>query len=100
MLKEFLVKLLESGALGAFAYPFIEWMKAEWPWFAAAKPWIVRLTAWVASAVLGSLPFLAMVAMAYEPNPGDWRKWVEKLFAVCFVAVTASQTWHIAKAKG
>lgn len=97
MLKEFLLGLLKSGALGAFAYPLIEYVKSVWVWFAGIPPWAHRLTAWLASAVLGSLPFLAMVAMAYEPNPGDWRAWVEKLFSVCFVAVTASQAWHIAK---
>lgn len=95
MLQEVLIGLLQSGAAGALAYPLVEWLKTQWEWFANAEPWVRRTTAWVLSALLGALPYLAMVAMAYEPAPQDWRGWVERLFAVCFVAVTASQGLHI-----
>lgn len=95
-LAEFLVSLVASGVLGGAAAPFLAYLESKWAWLSKAEPWVRRLLAWVVSCGLGVLPYLIQVVMQYEPVPVDWREWVEKLFVVAFVAITANQGAHIA----
>ena len=95
ILSDWLAALVTSGVLGGFAAPFLQWIESKWMWLAEAEAWVRRLLAWIVACALGVLPYLWQVAMLYEPCPMDWREWVEKLFAVAFVAITANQGVHI-----
>jgi len=94
-LSDFLMSLVTSGVLGGLAAPFLTWVEDKWTWLAQAELWARRLGAWIVACSLGVLPYLWQVLMQYEPVPADWRGWVEKLFAVAFVAITANQGIHI-----
>jgi len=90
-LSEFLMSLVASGILGGLGMPLLAWIESRWPWLAQAEPWVRRAGAWIIGCGLGVLPYLVQVLMQYEPAPSDWRGWVEQLFAVAFVAITANQ---------
>lgn len=98
-LRDFLVGLVSSGILGTLAYPLVNWLEIKWAWLHTSEPWVRRLASWIAAVSIGALPYLAQVVLLYEPAPADWRAWVERLFSVGFVAVTAAQGVHILKRK-
>lgn len=93
-LEAFLAKLVASGVLGGFGYPFVSWLETHYPAIAALEYWAKRLLAWMVAIGLGVAPYLVMVAMRYVPQPADWRAWVEALFVPAFVAITTSQGAH------
>ncbi len=94
-LREWLLGLLSSGALGYAGFAFVAWLEGKFVKFAQTEAWVKRLVAWAVSAVAGALPYGAMVLMNYEPAPADWRAWVEKLFYYIFIALTVNQGAHI-----
>jgi len=93
-LREWLLGLLSSGALGYAGFAFVAWLENRSAGFALLEAWVKRLVAWAVSIVAGALPFCAMVLMGYEPAPPDWRGWVEKLFFYVFIALSANQAAH------
>ena len=96
-LREWLLGLLSSGALGYAGFAFVAYLEGKFAKFAALEAWVKRLVAWAVSAVAGGLPYAAMVGMGYDPAPVDWRQWIEKLFYYVFIAVSINQGAHAVK---
>ena len=95
-LREWLLGLLSSGALGYAGFAFVAYLEGKFAKFAHMEAWAKRLVAWAVSAAAGALPYCAMVAMGYDPVPADWRQWIEKLFYYVFIAVSVNQAAHAA----
>ena len=97
---EFLEKLIAGGVFGVLAWKAIDGIETRWPAFGALDSWLKLPAAWAIVCVVGSVPYWAMLLMAYRPAPGDWRTLVEELFVVLFTAFTTSQVAHnVAKTK-
>ncbi len=88
-LSAFLPWLTTVGA-GLLAY----WLINEIPQFSQQSPVAKRRLAYVLSAVIAILAYLAMVGMQYTPAPETWRAWIESLFLVGTGAFGLSQLVH------
>lgn len=84
--------LVISGGAGGLVY----WLVENVPAFAAMRPDWKRYVSWLLSAWLPILAWLVSVALGYLPVPESWQGVVEQLFALLFVAFSASQGVHAA----
>ncbi len=96
-LKDFITALLQSGLFGTFGFPVFNYLESKWPWLqTSAEFWMRRAIAWALACLLAWFPYLVAVVMLYLPAPTTWREWVERLFSVAFIGVTAAQGLHSA----
>lgn len=84
--------LVISGGAGGLVY----WLMENVPALKALRADWKRYISWFLSALLPILAWLAAVALGYLPAPGSWQGVVEQLFALLFVAFSASQGVHAA----
>ena len=89
-LADFLLWVIGGGGAGVIAYWLMEHigllggLSSEWK----------RYVSLGLAAVLACLAFVAAVALSYKDDPGSAQGWLEALFAVAFLAVTAGQVLH------
>jgi hypothetical protein len=84
----YLLDRLERSA--TFSQP---WQRLR-NWFALLAPEDKRWVAFAVTGLLAIIAYLLTLLMAYNAPPGDWRAWVEELFAVVAAAIIASQVTH------
>lgn len=88
-LRDFLPWVTTSGA-GLLAY----WLIENIVFFASQSSLAKRLWAYALSGGFAVIAWLFMIAMLYVEAPGDWRAWVEGVFAVATGAFALSQIVH------
>jgi hypothetical protein len=85
-----LLLIFVSGGGGVVVY----WLLENIPALAGLASEYKRYLSLVLSGLL-PIPFwLLGIAMNYWPAPGDWRAWVESIFAIAAGAIIASQAVH------
>jgi hypothetical protein len=100
-MREGLLWLMGAGA-GILAFYLLDRLERSiTPRLWRVRAWILLLSPedkrWLAFALTGLiaiLAYLVTLVMAYGAPPGDWRAWVEELFAVVAAAIIASQVTH------
>ena len=88
-LREALVWVIGGGGSAIVAY----WLM-EREIFLKYSAELRRYAALALSALLAWAAYGASIGMNYLDAPTDWRGWLERLFAIGFVAVIGSQGAH------
>lgn len=88
-LRDILLVLMAAGSGGLVYWlmetvGFLRALPAEWK----------RYVSLALSGLIPVLAWLVGVAMLYWDAPGDWRAWIEAIFAVAAGGIITSQTMH------
>ena len=89
-LADFLLWVIGGGGAGIVAY----WLMEHIGLLGGLPSEQKRYVSLVLAAGLACLAFVAAVALSYKDDPGSAQGWLEALFAVAFLAVTAGQVLH------
>jgi hypothetical protein len=90
LLKEILIWIVTGGGAGTLAFFLIDRV----PVLARLGSERKRYVSLALAAILAMGATIGAIALGYTPQPGDVKGWIETLFAVAFVAVSASQVIH------
>ena len=88
-LRDILLVLMTAGAGGA-----VYWLMENVGFLRNLAPEWKRYVSLALSALIPVLAWLVGALMLYWDAPGDWRAWIEAIFAVAAGGIITSQSLH------
>jgi len=97
-LKDLVTAVAFGGLAPLVAYQLVERLKEVFPSYTVFG---MRTFAVVIACVIALVGWFGGISFGYfAPPSGDWRAWIEAMFAVVMPVITVSQLGHAARKRG